>query len=59
MYSEYIYKCKMILEWAYYKPKFDTSFINSIIEYYDDVGKFTLSQETAIDNIIRRWNVKC
>ena len=54
----YYQKCERILRWSVYKTKFDTTFIEDVMRYYDERGEFTLSQENAIDNIIRKFNIK-
>ena len=51
-------KCERILRWSVNKTRFDTTFIEDVMSYYDERGEFTLSQENAIDNIIRKFNIK-
>lgn len=55
---DYYYdRCERILKWSKYIKKFDTSFIESVMDYYDEHGEFTIAQEIAIDNIIRKFRI--
>lgn len=49
--------CEQILEWAKYREYFDTTFIESVMEFYDKSGFFTPHQQIAIDNIVKKWNI--
>jgi hypothetical protein len=55
---DYYTKCEIILKWAKFKPKFDTSFIHNVMDYESERGEFTPAQEIAIDNIIKKWCIK-
>ena len=55
---EHYQKFERILRWSVNKTRFDTTFIEDVMSYYDERGEFTLSQENAIDNIIRKFNIK-
>ncbi len=52
-------KIEMVLEWADEKDRdFDTEFVESLQEFFDDNGHLTTAQMKALDNIIDRWGVK-
>lgn len=51
-------KIEMVLEWAKDKPKFDTEFIESLNEFFENNGHLTESQEDALDNIIHKWGIE-
>jgi hypothetical protein len=57
---DYEEKVDNILLWALNKKgrPFDTSFIDSLKEYYETRGEFTISQENAIDNIYEKFRVQ-
>lgn len=54
---DYYEKCLLILKWSKNIKKFNTTFIESLIEYYNEHNEFTISQENAIDNIIYKWKI--
>ena len=50
-------KCLLILRWAKSKPRFNTDFVEDMLELLEDGRDLTSSQEGAIDNIMERWNI--
>jgi len=55
----YYQKCEMIKKWnECIKKDFDITFIENVMDYYDDRGEFTTGQENAIDNIIQKFHIK-
>jgi hypothetical protein len=51
-------RIEVVLEWAEHKPFFDTTFIESLKEYYESHGELTMTQSEALDRIIEEWNIK-
>jgi hypothetical protein len=55
-------KLELILEWATIRNmkgnKFDTTFLESVKDFYGDVGEITESQERAIDNIYEKFKIQ-
>jgi len=61
-------KLEIILEWAEERNKivekrkkgnkFDTTFLESVKDFYTDVGELTDAQESAIDNIYDKFNIQ-
>lgn len=47
-----------ILKWAKDRPDFDTKFVKSIKKFHDEKGILTYKQASAIDNIIRKFEIK-
>lgn len=49
-----------IMQWAEDHPtiNFDTTFVQSVSEYYKDKGRVTDAQHNALANIIRRWKMQ-
>jgi len=61
-------KLEIILEWAEERNKFvekrkrgnkfDTTFLESVKDFYTDAGELTQAQESAIDNIYEKFNIQ-
>ncbi len=56
--DEQLEKLELALDWARGKKFFDSSFLEDLLEHYENTGHFTDSQEAALDNIIERWKIK-
>jgi hypothetical protein len=51
-------KIEMVLEWADNEnPDFDTEFIESLQEQYEEKGWLSEKQEEALDNIINKFRI--
>jgi len=46
-----------VLDWAEEHPTFDTDFVESLKEQYNEKGELTMNQEQALDNIIERFDI--
>jgi len=46
-----------ILSWASSNPRFDTTFVKSVLHHYNRRGRITLKQQQALENIVVRWRV--
>lgn len=61
-------KLEIILEWAEERNKFverkkrgnkfDTTFLESVKDFYQETGDITTAQENAIDNIYDKFNIQ-
>ena len=60
-------KLEIILEWAGVKNEraskgfgkpFDTTFLESVKDFYADSGELTDAQENAIENIYEKWHIE-
>ena len=50
-------KLDAVMTWADNHPHFDTEYVESLIDQFDDRGKLSSSQEDALDNIIEKWHI--
>jgi hypothetical protein len=54
---DYETKLERIIEWASDKSFFNESTFIGIQDFYDEHCIFTISQETAIDNVYYKWKI--
>ena len=52
-----IEKINSVLHWAEFNDHFDTEFIESLAEAYEEYDSLTYNQEVALDNIIDGYNI--
>lgn len=53
----YKIKIKSILEWAKVKTFFDTEFIESLQDQFEEKGYLSDAQERAVDKIIKKFRI--
>jgi hypothetical protein len=55
---EYINKCRFIIDYMDTRDiDFDTSFVESVLNFMMTTDRITERQAEAIDNIIEKWNI--
>lgn len=51
-------RLQLLERWMPDNPHFDSTFVDSVRDFYDDRGEITPRQRDALDNIILRWRVR-
>lgn len=50
-------KIELILDWAKSHSSFDTEFVESVLEYFEEHYELTDAQDAALDNIIEKFGI--
>lgn len=57
MYNDCYMKCEAIMEYARKHPRFDTEFVESVMEQIENGREPSDTQEAAVDNIIDGFRI--
>lgn len=56
--NSHLTRINLVSDWAKNRPDFDLTFIHSLKTSYLRKGKLTKKQENALENILKKWEIK-